>query len=67
MEKSKNQKLLESFSAYCKMYPEQRFWQALRNFAGVHAIGVTDMVPMPGQESKVIWDDTFYSDNQDGR
>ena len=49
------------------MYPEQRFWQALRNFAGVHAIGVTDMVPMPGQESKVIWDDTFYSDNQDGR
>lgn len=29
---NKNQKQLESFTTYCKEYPEQRFWQALRNW-----------------------------------
>lgn len=32
---SKNQKLLASFSEYCLEHPEQRFWQALRNWAKV--------------------------------
>jgi len=29
--KSKN--LLRSFTEYCVLHPEQRFWQALRNWA----------------------------------
>jgi len=29
---SKNQKSLESFVDYCKANPDERFWQALRNW-----------------------------------
>lgn len=57
----KNQKLLESFSAYCKMYPEQRFWQALRNWAGAKYIGIANDVD--GEN----YHDTFYSNSQDGK
>lgn len=31
---SKNQILLGSFTAYCKAHPDERFWQALRNWCG---------------------------------
>lgn len=31
--KSKNSKLLKEFTAYCNEHPEERFWQALRNWA----------------------------------
>lgn len=55
---SKNQKLLESFSAYCKKYPELRFWQAIRNWSGAKFIGVGH------EEDDYI--DTFYSNSQDG-
>ena len=30
----RNKKLLDSFVAYCEAHPEQRFWQALRNWCG---------------------------------
>lgn len=56
---SKNQKLLESFSEYCNQNPEMRFWQSLRNWAGVNFIGV-------GHEDD-DYIDTFFSNNQDGR
>ena len=29
----RNEDKLKSFTEYCKKYPEQRFWQALRNWA----------------------------------
>lgn len=29
----KSQKTLESFTAYCKAHPDERFWQALRNWS----------------------------------
>lgn len=29
---NKNQKQLKSFTLYCENNPEQRFWQALRNW-----------------------------------
>ena len=29
----KNKKLLDSFVKYCTEHPEERFWQALRNWA----------------------------------
>lgn len=32
---NKNKKILESFVAHCEAHPEQRFWQALRNWSGV--------------------------------
>lgn len=31
---TKNSKLLWSFMKYCKIHPEERFWQALRNWSG---------------------------------
>jgi len=49
----KSQKLLESFTAYCKMYPELRFWQALRNWCNYNFIYV-------GNEPGKILEDTFY-------
>ena len=33
MTRSKNNRLLKDFTAYCKQYPEERFWQALRNWS----------------------------------
>ena len=30
---SKNQKQLASFAEFCLKYPNQRFWQALRNWS----------------------------------
>lgn len=34
--KSKNSKLLARFIAYCLEHPNERFWQALRNWSGVN-------------------------------
>jgi predicted lipoprotein len=50
-EKGTNE-LLDSFVAYCKAHPEQRFWQALRNWAGAEYIFV-------GKNKDNI-EDTFY-------
>lgn len=38
METTRNQKQLESFTTYCKTHPEERFWQALRNWSETRAI-----------------------------
>lgn len=35
---SKNVKLLEMFTSYCKANPEQRFWQALCNWCGYNIL-----------------------------
>jgi hypothetical protein len=32
---SKNAEVLAGFTAYCEQHPDERFWQALRNWAGV--------------------------------
>ena len=32
--KNKNHHILDSFIKYCDKNPEQRFWQALRNWSG---------------------------------
>lgn len=32
MTTSKNEELLTEFKEYCEAHPEQRFWQALRNW-----------------------------------
>jgi hypothetical protein len=39
--KPKNAEMLQDFTLYCLLNPELRFWQALRNWAGVNAVIVT--------------------------
>ena len=36
-----NIELLEDFVHYCKEHPEQRFWQALRNWSGASFVHIT--------------------------
>ena len=36
--KSKNRKVLEEFIHYCIAHPEERFWQALRNWSSFSTI-----------------------------
>lgn len=31
---NKNSKVLQDFVKYCEEHPEERFWQALRNWSG---------------------------------
>lgn len=56
----KNAELLASFTTYCYENPEQRFWQALRNWSGWAAVYVAknDDHPKPM--------DTFYWTRKDG-
>lgn len=56
----KSKKQLESFIAYCKAHPEERFWQSLRNWSGYNFIYGS----MCGLEDKldimIGLEDTFY-------
>jgi len=52
LRKSKNSKVLVSFSKYCLKHPEQRFWQALSNWSGKYIFANDKLL-------KQI-DDTFY-------
>ena len=59
---------LQSFIKYCKKHPEQRFWQALRNWSGYDFIlGSTHYDPFMFdvkflEKNKVEIDDTFYKE-----
>lgn len=44
--KSKNSKTLDSFIQYCIAHPEERFWQALRNWSD-HAFIFTSELLLP--------------------
>lgn len=48
---SRNVESLRSFSLYCLDHPEQRFFQALRNWFGVGYIGMSS--------NREDWQDTF--------
>jgi thermostable 8-oxoguanine DNA glycosylase len=55
--KSKNKELVESFADYCNKNPNLRFWQALRNWAKVKFIYISN------KNYNVIYPeikDTFY-------
>ena len=54
--KTRNSELLTSFNLYCKENPNQSFWQALRNWAGVGFILVSDSPQIDG--ATIV--DTFY-------
>jgi len=58
----RNKKLLDSFVAYCNEHPQERFWQALRNWCGWPFVCVTDNSPA-NPDGDLI--DTFYwEDNE---
>lgn len=35
---TRNSKLLKEFIEYCETHPEERFWQAIRNWSGADKI-----------------------------
>ncbi len=59
---NKNKDLLADFTQYCWEHPEERFWQALRNWAGVNFIltasGFDDVVgtAFAGIQDTFYWD-----------
>lgn len=52
---NRNEKIINSFAKYCKENPEQRFWQALKNWSGKNFILVADDL-----EDTLTFMDTFY-------
>lgn len=64
---NKNKEILEAFVKYCEEHPEERFWQALRNWTDVDYILFGATSNTKGLEStasldglKVYVEDTFY-------
>ena len=49
-------KLAKSFLEYCEKYPDQRFWQAIRNWSKVNFIVIKNNLDDDGL-------DTFYLRN----
>lgn len=56
---NKNIEKLESFTAYCKEFPEERFWQALRNWSKNAFILTADGMDLEYGSFKNV-KDTFY-------
>lgn len=54
---TKNGKLLADFTRYCEKNPDERFWQALCNWALVSGIFATNSTDLTGKE--VTFVDTF--------
>lgn len=61
--KSKNNKLLKDFIKYCKKHQTERFWQALRNWAKVNFIFVSENEQY---ENYSDLKDTFYWERKNG-
>lgn len=62
MEENRNSKVLASFVKYCGENPEQRFWQALRNWCGKPFIFAGNIEY--GDNGEAVWpelvEDTFH-------
>lgn len=61
MQNYRSEDLLKEFAKYCQEHPEERFWQALRNWSGKPFILVAELSNLPQE----IWnndsiEDTFY-------
>ena len=58
---SKNGALLVEFAEYCAEHPEQRFWQALRNWSGSNFVLIlSHTAPRPDSGEM----DTFYMEGK---
>lgn len=68
MSKTRNSEVLASFVKYCEEHPQERFWQALRNWipaeTGLHFVLLSNLPPNPSGEQKLV--DTFYWEGRDG-
>lgn len=66
---TRNSAVLRSFIRYCEAHPEQRFWQALRNWSGIVYIYASEIPP---DEFHIIdgeagyFEDTFYWEGRVG-
>jgi hypothetical protein len=56
---NKNKSLLASFTEYCQAHPEERFWQALRNWSGYNFIYASNRSE-PKPDGLI---DTFYKED----
>jgi hypothetical protein len=67
---SRNGKLLESFVGYCITHPNERFWQALRNWANVGYILASGISPVNMQDADAVVPgvvkDTFNWEGRNG-
>lgn len=60
---SRNQKSLESFAEYCISHPQEKFWQAVRNWSDTPFILKADSVDFENDEiSYNNIRDTFYEE-----
>jgi len=57
--KNKNLKTLADFVFYCAGHPEQRFWQALRNWSGHNFVLISDVNSYTWLDLNRVTD-TFY-------
>lgn len=60
--KTRNSKTLKSFVDYCNIHPEERFWQALRNWSGHGYIFGTKPNSEIGDTDR--YEDTFYKEGK---
>jgi hypothetical protein len=47
--------ILDDFVLYCLHHPDERFWQALRNWSGYPFVIVSDKLPEDGQIDTFYW------------
>ena len=59
---SKNELLLEQFTEYCANHPEERFFQALRNWMETGYLLVADGTDKDDKFTGI--EDTFYWDDK---
>lgn len=55
----KSAKLLTMFSAYCHQHPEERFWQALANWAGYTIFVGRRVDAIENSFDTFFWEDDF--------
>lgn len=58
----KSEKLLSDFIWYCQSHPEERFWQALKNWSGYHFIRACEVKYLPVPEPNPLMQ-SGYSEN----
>lgn len=57
----KSKELLNDFTKYCQEHPEERFWQALRNWSGADFLMYWDNKEFDEKEAdRMGLKDTFY-------
>lgn len=60
---NKNTEVLADFLNYCNQHPEQRFWQALRNWSGFQYLYKAEY--HAPHYLDVTYTDTFYWEGKD--